>query len=105
MDYHNRLERTFNPPATNGNGKGHRLTPEPDQVIGAFEHRQARRHRTATALHVLAILVLGGGLWLVARAVDSGLADIAKWTKSAAQTLANRGAQNANDGQGEVGGK
>lgn len=75
MDYRNRLERTFNPPATNGNGK-HRMTPEPDQVIGAFERRQARRHRTATILHVIAILVLGGGLWLVARAVDSGLATL-----------------------------
>ena len=72
MDYHNRLDRVFAPPATNGNGR-HRLTPEPDQVIGAFEHRQERRFRVNLVLHVLALAVLGGGLWLVARAVDSGL--------------------------------
>lgn len=78
MDYRNRLERTFNPPATNGNGKGHRLTPEPDQVIGAFEHRQSRRHRTATIIHIIGVLVLAGGLWLVARAVDSGLDNVAR---------------------------
>lgn len=74
MDHRNRMDALFNPPATNGNG--HRMTPEPDQVIGAFEHRQARRHRTATIIHIIGVLVLAGGLWAIAHAVDSGLADI-----------------------------
>lgn len=72
MEHRNRMDALFNPPATNGNGR-HRLTPEPDQVIGAFEHRQSRRHRTATIIHIIGVLVLAGGLWAIARAVDSGL--------------------------------
>ena len=70
------LDALFAPPRTNGNGR-RRLTPEPDQVIGALEHRQHRRFRVQTVIHVLAILVMGGGLWLIANAVDSGLEHLA----------------------------
>jgi len=53
------------------------MTPEPDQVIGAFEHRQHRRFRVQTVIHVLAILTLGWGLWYVGSAVTSGLEHLA----------------------------
>lgn len=73
MDHRNRMDALFNPPATNGK---HRMAPEPDQEIGALEHRQARRHRTATIIHIIGVLVLAGGLWLVASAIDSGLTEL-----------------------------
>lgn len=71
MDYHNRLERTFNPPATNGNG--YKRMSDADARLDAHKARLAARFRIENIRWMIALLVLAGGLWLVASAIDSGL--------------------------------
>jgi hypothetical protein len=75
MPYHNRLDRIFAPATTNGNG--HHPMPDHDAKIEEHETRLAARFRIQSVIAVLAILTLGGGLYLIARAVDSGLAHVA----------------------------
>ena len=58
------------------NGNGHHPMPDHDAKIEEHETRLAARFRIQTVIAVLAILTLGGGLYLIARAVDSGLTGI-----------------------------
>lgn len=71
MDYLNRLERTFDPPATNGNG--HKRMSDADARLDAHEARLAARFRIENIRWGITLLVLGGGLWYAGARVASAI--------------------------------
>ena len=58
------------------NGNGHHPMPDHDAKIEEHESRLAARFRIHVWLAIVAVLTVGGGLFAVAWAVDSGLTGI-----------------------------